>query len=384
MTLDLTRRAALAGLMATGATMAMPQVSFAATGGDKRLVFVIQRGAADGLGVLAPVADPIYAKLRGELAEEYQGVPQIGGLFALHPALKRIGALFDKGEALFAHAVGLNYRDRSHFDAQNVLESGGTAPYAQRDGWMNRLLPMLPENLARGIALAATVPLAMRGDVNVASYAPSNLPDADAELLQRVTRMYDGDPQLSMLWDEAKKTRMLAEEADADIRGPQASGALAATMLAPADGARVAMIETNGWDTHSAQANRLRTQLRGLDALTGALMDGLGDAWDDTLVIVATEFGRTAKANGTRGTDHGTGSMAMLMGGAIKGGRIVGDWPGLRESDLYAGRDLMPTTSLEGLISSAVAEHFALDPQLASKKLFPGQNLAMMSGLVTA
>lgn len=275
-------------------------------------------------------------------------------------------------EALFAHAVASPYRDRSHFDGQNVLETGGGSAYSLKDGWLNRLLALLPRDEGRGIAVAATVPMALRGDVPVASYAPSALPDASDDLLARVSRLYAGDPQLHALWEQATATRMLTSDMAAEAgRNAAATGALAARLLADRGGARIAMIETGGWDTHAQQRGRLTAQLRGLDGMIAALKQGLGPHWANTMVLVATEFGRTVRINGTQGTDHGAASMAMLLGGAVQGGRVIADWPGLSDAALYEGRDLRPTMALDALIGSAVAGHFGIDPSRAMTTLFP-------------
>ena len=358
-----------AGLGLLGAAFA-PRIAFAAAPTNKRFVFIIQRGAADGLATLVPYADPAYAAVRGSLADGQQ--VKLDGMFGLHPMLAQSAALYRSGEALFAHAVASPYRDRSHFDGQNVLETGGAQAYAVKDGWLNRLLTVLPQAEKRAIAVAATVPMALRGPVEVASYAPSALPDATDDLLARVTQLYQGDAQLHGLWEQAMATRTLTGDlAGDDGRNAAATGALAVRLLAPADGARVAMIETGGWDTHSGQQGRLAAQLRGLDAMIAAIKSGLGPAWTDTMVLVATEFGRTVAVNGTGGTDHGTASAAMLFGGGVKGGRVIADWPGLAAANLYEGRDLKPTTNLDGFIAGAVASHFAIDPARAVAALFP-------------
>jgi uncharacterized protein (DUF1501 family) len=194
-------------LAAGTAALFAPKIAFAKAETERRLVFVIQRGAADGLSTLAPIGDPAYSGLRGSLIPELADQPKLGGLFALHPALKEVGALYGAKQALFAQAVASPYRDRSHFDGQNVLETGGALPYDRKDGWMNRLLGMLPAGTARGLAISATIPTALRGDVTVSSYAPSALPDASQDLLQRVSAMYADDRQLHGLWEEALQTR---------------------------------------------------------------------------------------------------------------------------------------------------------------------------------
>ncbi len=349
-----------------------PRVAFGLAATERRFVFIIQRGAADGLGTIAPLGDPGFSGLRGAFAEDFANGTKLDGMFTLHPALATVGGLYRGGEALFAHAVASPYRDRSHFDGQNVLETGGATAYQVKDGWLNRLLGVLPSDEARAIAVAATVPMALRGAREVASYAPSNLPDASDDLLQRVSMLYQGDTQLHGLWSEAMGTRTLAGDlAAGGGANAAATGTLAAKLLTAANGARIAMIETGGWDTHAGQRARLAAQLKGLDALIGALKTGLGPLWRQTLVLVATEFGRTAAVNGTGGTDHGTGAATMLLGGAVRGGRIVTDWPGLAQGNLYEARDLRPTTELDALIGGAVAGHFAVDPGRVMPALFP-------------
>ena len=371
-------------LLIGGAAAAFaPRIAFAKAATDRRLVFVIQRGAADGLATLAPTGDPAYAGLRGDLAGDLLDRPKLGGMFALHPALTQLGGLYAGNQALFAHAVASPYRDRSHFDGQNVLETGGALPYDRPDGWMNRLLALLPADAARGLAVSATIPTALRGSVQVASYAPSSLPDASADLLQRVSSLYAQDPQLHGLWEEALQTRAMAAGFDnGGAKGGTATGALIASLMSGAQGAQVVMAETTGWDTHSGQRARLNAQLTGLDAMIASLRDNLGPAWSDTLVVVATEFGRTAAVNGTGGTDHGTASLAILAGGTVLGGRIISDWPGLKPASLYENRDLKPTTSLDAVIGGAVAAHFALDPVIAVPRLFPGSSSGGLSGLI--
>lgn len=366
-------------LAAAGAGLALvaPHLALASAATSRRFVFIIQRGAADGLETLVPYADPGYARLRGAIALDPATATKLDGMFALHPALAETAKLYAAKEALFVHAAASPYRDRSHFDGQNVLETGGTSPYQVKDGWLNRLVGLLPRNDREAIAFAPTVPLALRGKVEVASYAPSALPQPADDLLLRVSRLYEQDPQLHALWSSALETRGIAMggmngEGGARPRQDAAGlGKLAAGFLARPDGPRIAMIETGGWDTHSAQNGRLAAQLRNLDAMVAALRDGLGAAWADTVVVVATEFGRTAAANGTGGTDHGTGAVAMLMGGAVQGGRVIADWPGLETGQLYENRDLRATTSVDALIAGAAGECFGIDPGQVGRKLFP-------------
>jgi uncharacterized protein (DUF1501 family) len=352
-----------------GAILVSPHMAFASVETDRRFVFVIHRGAADGLNIVVPYAEPSYASLRGALAIDPSAATKLNGTFALHPSLVETARMYGSGQALFVHAVASPYRDRSHFDGQNVLETGGTSPYQVKDGWLNRLAALLPSSHENAIALAPTVPMALRGKANVTSYAPSGLPQAPDDLLTRVSDLYNEDAQLRPLWESAMAARGLASDAGAR-QDPASLGKLAASFLARDDGPRLAMIETGGWDTHSAQNPRLGNQLKALDTMLASLRDGLGPLWDKTTVLVATEFGRTAAANGTGGTDHGTGSVAMLVGGAVNGGRVLADWPGLKSGDLYQARDLRPTTGLDGLIAGAASESLGLDPHRTATALF--------------
>ena len=303
-----------------------------------------------------------------------EGARKIDAIFSLHPALAQVGQMFADKQALAVQAIATAYRDRSHFDGQNVLETGGRQAYAEKSGWMNRLLSLLPGSDGKALALAADVPMALRGPLPVTSYAPSRLTAPANDLQARVARLYAGDQQLSGLWQRALATRSLVGTPDAESgKGSAELGRVAATLMTPANGARILIIETEGWDTHSAQAGRLAGQLRQLDALVGSLAQGLGPAWQQTLVLVATEFGRTAALNGTQGTDHGTASAALMMGGALQGGRVMADWPGLKQNDLHEARDLRPTMALESVISGAIAAHFGIDPVRTARTLYPAQ-----------
>jgi uncharacterized protein (DUF1501 family) len=347
-------------------------MAFARAESDQRFIFIIQRGAADGVGIVAPVGDPAFASQRGNLAEEFGLAPKLTDMFSLHPALANTLAMYRRGEALFAHAIASPYRDRSHFDGQNILETGGGSAYQLKDGWMNRMLDLVPSGKAKAVAVSSTVPLALRGSHDVASYAPSALPDASDDLLQRVAMLYEGDSQLHSLWSEALATREVTGDLTAKGgRNAAASGALVAKLLVPANGARIAMVETGGWDTHTRQSQRLNANLKGLDAMIGAIRTGLGAVWERTTVLVATEFGRTVAVNGTGGTDHGTATSALLLGGSVAGQRVIADWPGLAPSQLHEGRDLRPTMDLDAFIAGAVAGSFGTEPARTVSVLFP-------------
>ena len=364
------------------ALLASPLISFASANTDRRFIFIIQRGAADGLNTVIPYADPAYSRLRRALAIDMTQATQLDSQFALHSSLSEMAKMFTTGQALFVHAVASPYRDRSHFDGQNILETGGIFPYQMKDGWMNRLLTLLPSTQSEAIAFASSIPMALRGTMKVNSYAPSSLPQPPDDLFMHVGRLYADDRQLNNLWMSAMKANNMADDARGK-QDPVSLGKLAASFLSKSGGPRIAMIETGGWDTHTAQEGRLSRQLKSLDSLVEAIRDGLGPLWNKTTVMVATEFGRTAAANGTGGTDHGTGSVSMLLGGDLNGGHVISDWPGLNPGSLYEGRDLNPTMNLDALITSLMCERFNLDPDKAREVLFPEAKMGkLIEGLI--
>lgn len=383
-TVFVSRRNLLARGAFIGGLALHPRLALAAAGTDARLVFIILRGAMDGLAAIPPLNDNRLEKLRGQLAAPpaQLGAPiKLTADFAAHPALAGFAGLFAAGEAAVVHAIASPYRERSHFDAQNILETAGNAAYAVKDGWLNRLLPLLPAQ-SPAVALSATLPALLQGAAPATSFAPSRLPDASAGLKVRVAALYEADPLLHRLWSDAIATEMMAG-ASGSADGPGNSAALAATaarLLADAAGPRIAVLDMGGWDTHAGQAQRLNNQLRQLDGVFAALKSGLGAAWSNTLVIAATEFGRTVAANGTGGTDHGTASAALLAGGRVAGGKVHGDWPGLDR--LFQDRDLMPTSSLNALFAGAVAGLFGLDPELVVRRAFAAAPAKAMTGII--
>jgi uncharacterized protein (DUF1501 family) len=377
------RRRFLSLAFAGGALLIAPRIVFATVETDRRFIFIIQRGAADGLHIVSPYADPDYAKMRGAMAVDPATATKLDGSFALHPALAETAKMYNAGEALFVHAIASPYRERSHFDGQNVIETGSSAPYQVKDGWLNRLSTLLPKGKAPPIALTPTVPMALRGASEVTSYSPSPLREANADLLARVSRLYQNDTLLHPLWSAAMETRRTAGDHGSAAQEPANVGKLAASFLARADGPRIAMIETIGWDTHNQQEPRLARLLAGFDAMLAALRTGMGQSWTKTTVLVATEFGRTVAVNGTNGTDHGTGTAAMLIGGAVKGGRVLANWPGLSQSTLYENRDLKATMALDALIAGAAGESFVIDPELVARTVFKdGSGGKPITGLI--
>lgn len=394
----------------------LPRISFANADTDSRLVLVILRGALDGLAVAAPYGESNYQRLRGELAlpspGSEQGALKLDGLFALNPALSNLYARYQANELLVLHAIASPYRNRSHFDGQDLLENGTTQPHAALDGWLNRALPgmtgmqhRLSEEFA--MAFAQNVPLVLRGSQHVGSWAPSHLPATDEDTLQRIADMYAGDPYFESRLQTAMQTDAIANEKDNSEKDNGSSAGnenvmmkqggahnsplgnvmvAAGKMLKQVDGPRVAVMDATGWDTHAnqgAEKGLLAGRLSGLDAAIESLRIELDDVWQKTAVMVVTEFGRTVAINGTKGTDHGTATCALLVGGAVKGGKVMTDWPGLANHQLYQGRDLMPTTDLRALFKSALNEHLGVPESLLETKVFAdSRNVKPLSGLL--
>ncbi len=371
-TLALTRRGFLLGSGAWAASAALPGVLFAHAAGPARLVVVILRGALDGLAAVPAHGDPDYPALRRELAIAAPGgidtALALDATFGLHPAFQFLHERYLGGELLVFHAVASPYRDRSHFDGQNVLENGLTTPLGAADGWLNRALAALPAGTGRSperaVAISQNVPLILRGAAPVLSKSPQTTPDADEDLLARLADLYSKDDWFSARLSEAVQTEKLADHslensseprpaaamtASAGLAKPAATDRLggaarmAATLMRSEGGPEVAVIEAAGWDTHANQGaakGTLAQRLTQLDEALRALADELAPLWPQTAVLVVTEFGRTAAMNGTRGTDHGTGGAAFLVGGAVRGGRVIADWPGLGQAALLDNRDL--------------------------------------------
>lgn len=388
MVVKLNRRMVVtASFMMGTSSLALPRIAFAKVRGSRNLLFVLLRGAADGLAMVAPLGDPHFAALRAPMLADYDAAAYLDGFFAIHPSLSTVSKAASTGEALFVHATATSYRERSHFDGQNLLETGGHRPYALKDGWLNRLTALLNEQSdprsSHALAISTALPLALRGKAPVSNYAPSALPQASEDLLARVSQLYAADSELGSLWNRALETRaMAADDGLKNLRNSYATGELAASLMRDDGGARIGMIELGGWDNHANQRGAFSRRAAQLDALIAGYRTAMGRSWQDTLVVVATEFGRTARLNGTAGTDHGTAGAALILGGTVLGGRVIADWPGLADKQLFEGRDLAPTTALESVLAGVVAEHMRLDPSLTMMRLFPGRSEKPLSGLV--
>ncbi|WP_031235498.1 DUF1501 domain-containing protein [Asticcacaulis sp. AC402] len=354
----------------------IPHIASAAGARDPRFVTIILRGALDGLAAVPPVGDPGYSRLRQNLA--IGNTLPLDAMFGLHPSVSNLARQYQAGHAAVIHASATAYRDRSHFDGQDVLESGYPTPGHIKTGWLNRLLVALPGAQragGTGLAVGPVPPLVMRGAAEVMGWAPSSLSLRDDNLPPRILAMYqDSDPALAKAFDTALATDRLAGETTGEAPGKYPMTAMAsgaARLLARDDGPRVAALAFNGWDTHASEAKKLAELLTDLDGALAAFETELGSKWRDTAILVVTEFGRTAAVNGTQGTDHGQATVAFLVGGAVKGGRVISDWPGLSPAQLYEGRDLMPTTDLRAVIKGSLTELYDLSPSVLASDIFP-------------
>ena len=384
-----------------------------AEGRDPRMLTIILRGALDGLAAVAPVGDPDWVKLRGDKALLLDGKTPalpLDSFFALNPAMPNLHRLYQAGQAAIVHATATPYRERSHFDGQDVLESGLPNPGRADTGWLNRALGGLEAGSARAprrprlrgrAGDAAGRARADAGDVMDAAAHPAgerrHHGAADRSLSPHRHRARARDrraarsghawraPAMPPRWRRPKGGRC-REGFAAQVRAFFADAAgTAAKFLARPDGPRIGALAFNGWDTHideGADSGRLATLLGALDGAIAAVEKSMGEAWRETVVAVVTEFGRTARINGTNGTDHGTGTIALLAGGALKGGRVIADWPGLKNANLYEGRDLAATTDLRAVLKGLLKDHLRVTDQALAANVFPGSaDVKAMAGL---
>jgi uncharacterized protein (DUF1501 family) len=408
-----TRRELLAGAGVLFAWPFVPKLA-RAEGRDPRMLTIVLRGALDGLAVVAPVGDPDWVKLRGDKALVLDGkTPALAldSFFALNPAMPNLHRLYKADQAAIVHASATPYRERSHFDGQDVLESGLPKPGRAESGWLNRALGGLePEARVtrkdgRAFAVGPVTPLVVRGPTPVMSWTPRRIQPASEDTMARLLDLYHHtDTELARAIEGRMDLVTLARAGDpaalaptegqplpqgfpAQVRAYFADAAgTAAKFLARADGPRIGALAFNGWDTHvdeGADSGRLATLLGALDGAIAAVEKNMGEAWRDTVVAVVTEFGRTARINGNNGTDHGTGTIALLAGGALKGGRVIADWPGLKNANLYEGRDLAATTDLRAVLKGLLKDHLRVTDQALAATVFPGSaDVTAMAGLV--
>jgi uncharacterized protein (DUF1501 family) len=407
-----TRRELLGGAGVLFAWPFLPKIA-RAEGRDPRMLTIILRGALDGLAAVAPVGDPDWVKLRGDRALTLDGKTPalpLDSFFALNPAMPNLHRMFKSGEASIVHAAATPYRERSHFDGQDVLESGLPKPGRADSGWLNRALGGLEAESRvrrdrRAFAVGPVTPLVVRGPTPVLSWTPTRIQPASEDTMARLIDLYHHtDVELARVLEGRRDLAILARAGDATTMAPTEGRAMpqgfpaqvrgffadaagtAAKFLAREDGPRIGALAFNGWDTHideGADSGRLATLLGALDGAIEAARVAFGPVWNETVITVVTEFGRTARINGTNGTDHGTGTIALLAGGALKGGRVIADWPGLKNANLYEGRDLAATTDLRAVLKGLLKDHLRVTDQALAGNVFPGSaDVAAMGGLV--
>ncbi len=365
-------------------------IAFAQGPWDNRLVVIILRGAMDGLDAVQPVGDRDYAALRPSLAG-VAGLTDLDGFHALHPALSPLVPLWDAQQLGFVHAVSTPYRDkRSHFDGQDILEAGtpGLTAEGTRDGWLNRMLQTMPGLSAEtAYAIGREQMLILSGAAPAARWSPDARMILSPQARQLLALVQQDDPLFRVATEDAVMiVDDLAAEAEGDmtetaLRGDHVKLAQFAASRLRGD-TRIASFSIGGWDTHNRQEAGLGRALSRLSDTVLTLQTELGAIWGQTAVICMTEFGRTARENGTGGTDHGTGGAMILAGGAVRGGRVVADWPGLADADLYAGRDLMPTRDVRAHAGWVMRGLFGLDAGVIEQAVFPGLELGPDPGLL--
>jgi uncharacterized protein (DUF1501 family) len=347
------------------ATLGLPVVNFAQVGHEGRLVFVLLRGGFDGLAAVVPYGDPAYALLRGPFAFDESDLVPLNDMFGLSPGLSALGEFWDRGELAVVHAMAIPYRTRSHFDGQAILETGLDKPVGSSDGWLNRLLQVMSGERS-GIAIASGMPRSLTGPFNVQTWSPTQLGTVEDEYIERLAALYRTDRVLQGRFESALQQQDIVGEEPSARRGAPRGGITAlmqatARILRAESGPNIAAVEFSGWDTHANQGvaggalDRLLAQLAG--GLT-AFRTEMGSAWRNTTVVVMTEFGRTARPNGTRGTDHGTAGAGFLLGPTLARSTVLSDWPGLGDRALFEGRDLKPTLDTRAVLKAAIAGTF--------------------------
>ena len=370
------RRALLSGLAGVSVVFA-GRAAWASETARSKLVVIIARGGLDGLSLSPPYGDPNYAALRGPLAygapAGEDGVLKIDDTFGLHPSMPEVHAMILAGEARIAPAVAIPDRIRSHFEAQDMLENGTAKVYATNSGWLNRALQAMGST--RALSVGATAPLVLRGPVQAASWSPGPTLSQDDRVAGLLMDLYKDDPLLAPALAAGLSTESMAMAAQGgqpvkrnDVK---ALGETIARLMTEAGGPDVVAVSLDGFDTHAGQKAQLKIRLTAPDQLIAGLKSSLGPAWKQTAVVMATEFGRTARVNGTNGTDHGTASTVILAGGALKPSGIVGDWPTLAEARLFENRDLAPTLEVRAVFKGLLRDHLGVDRAKLDTLVFP-------------
>ncbi|MDO8910025.1 MAG: DUF1501 domain-containing protein [Pseudohongiella sp.] len=380
-TASLNRRQFIRAATMLAGVGSIPGLSWATSGtsGNNRLAVIILRGAMDGLSAVIPYGDPLLSSYRSALIPADNTLLKLDNYFALHPAFTGLYQLQQVGELGIVHAVSSAYRERSHFDGQNVLESGLETAQPNPSGWLNRAIQFQSQHQA--LALGQSVPLILRGQASVASWSPPVLPAINEDTLSRLQNLYNGDNFLGPRLREAINARNIVDQGmiSGSSQGFSALIDAAASFLTAADGPDIVVLENDGWDTHANQGGAqgtLQRKFTELDSSITQLRQRLGSTWQNTVVLVMTEFGRTVRVNGSLGTDHGTASVAFLAGGGTRkyGTRpaVLGPWPGLTESSLRDGRDLQPTSDLRTVIAEVLQSHMGYSWAFIRDVVFPG------------
>jgi uncharacterized protein (DUF1501 family) len=368
--------------------------SWAQTPNRKKLIVVFLRGAVDGLSVVVPYREADYYSVRPGLAipkpGETDGAIDLDGKFGLNPVLADLMPLWKDRSLAFVHACGSPNSTRSHFEAQYDWETGTPGEKSTPDGWMNRVLAALPKGTpTQAVNVGTTTPKILEGSMPVASLAPGRNPTQGApidrpELNAAFDRLYSGKDALSLAYQEGDAAREIlmnelqAEMQQADAGAPQPDNfvrdarRMAQLMVSDAS-TQLGFMALGGWDTHVNQNGRLTRGLTSVGQGLAALAQALGDAYKDTAIVVLSEFGRTVAENGNGGTDHGYGNALWVMGGGVRGGQVLGKWPGLAESQRHEGRDLAITTDFRDAMSLVLTQHLNL-PESGFASVFPGFN----------
>lgn len=411
---NISRRGVIGQGLALGCSLAasplVTPMSFAATGGENRLVVIILRGGLDGLDLLRPPMSEQLLRLRPQLSQSHDLELELDNGFSMHPAARALWPLWEAGELAFAQAVSTPYRHkRSHFDGQDLLEAGTAALSDRRskEGWLNRMLQQMPgAELSTAYAIGADPMLLSRGAASVETWSP----DVNFVLSSQGARLLaltlDQDPAMARAMSKAMTLAAqsgggprlevdhaeaggLAEMMDAQMESRGKSAGQAHRRIAQfaaerlREEARIACFSLGGWDTHANQARGLTRPLGRLSDSLLTLKSALGaQIWARTTILAMTEFGRTVAENGTGGTDHGTGGTMLLAGGALRGQRILGRWPGLDEADLFERRDLMPTEDVRRFAAWAIRESFGLSRAVLEQDVFPGVTLGERMNLL--
>ena len=375
------------------------RTTFAKAETEARYVVILLRGAMDGLAAVPAYGDQHYYSLRRTLAlpspNEENGILDLNGFFGLHPVMQNMHNMYQNKEALIFHSVASPYRQRSHFDAQRLLQNGTNLPLGADNGWLYRALQDFSGSHQDAIALAQKLPLILYGSQQVNSWSPGGVNVNSNDIFDRVARLYDDNVFFARQLNAALETQAMVEQMTE--QGNQLSRrnvnrltptlTAAAQFLSNPSGPRLAVLESTGWDTHANQGSthgRLANNLRDLDEGLGALKGGLNENWSNTVVTVVTEFGRTVAVNGTNGTDHGTASAAFMLGGAINGGQVKSEWPGLSKSNLHDGRDLAATLDVRSLFKSSLHHHLKISKRSLEESVFPDSSAApILNDLIT-